>query len=99
MEGTVFRDPAVADLMKKHFVEARLHVDSQSYLTDAQWAANQKARDEIGEGTLTLPFYVVVDPKTGESVAEHTLSGAATEWTAGWLDFLGFALDEAGRPR
>lgn len=96
MEGNVFLSPEVSGIMKKHFVEARLHVDTQSTLTAEQFAANEAARDEIA-GTFAMPYYVVVDPNTGETVGEHGLSGGANAWQPQWLEFLRWTLKEAGR--
>ena len=96
MEGNVFPSSAVAGLMKPNFVEARLHTDSQNTLSDEQFATNQRYRDELA-GTFAMPYFVVVDPGTGETVGEHGLSGGPGEWEPNWLDFLNFALNEAGR--
>ncbi|MCA8950809.1 MAG: hypothetical protein KDE27_15000 [Planctomycetes bacterium] len=92
----MFLAPEVSGIMKQNLVEARLHVDTQNTLTAEQFATNQKLRDDIA-GTLAMPYFVVVDPKTGETVAEHSLSGGAGVWQEGWLDFLRFVLEESGR--
>lgn len=99
MEGTVFPSSAVADLMKRHFVEARIHTDSQSTLTEEQFATNLATRDEVTGGSLTMPYFVVVDPKTGETVGEHELSGSPASFEGSWMEFLSFAIDESGRQK
>ena len=96
MEGTVFLDPAVAGTMKQHFVESRQHTDTQNTLTDAQFADNKKAQAELA-GTLANPYFVVVDPHTGNKIAEHALSGGPSAWTPGWAEFLKGTLKKAGR--
>jgi hypothetical protein len=96
MEGTVFLDPAVAGTMKEHFVEARLHTDTQNTLTDAQFADNRAAQKELA-GTLANPYFVVVDPKTGKKISEHALSGGPSAWTPGWIEFLADTLKQAAR--
>ena len=96
MEGTVFLDPAVAGTMKEHFVESRQHVDTRATLTEAQFADNTKAQEELA-GTLAVPYFVVVDPKTGEKLAEHELSGGPQAWTSGWAEFLTETVKQAGR--
>lgn len=98
MEGNTFLDPAVAEIMKEHFVEARLHCDSQNHLSEAQFNANLKARDDIAGGTLTMPYFVVVDPSNdNEVVGEHELSGGPGAWKADWIEFLTWSLNETGR--
>ncbi len=101
MEGTVFRAPEVSGIMKQHFVEARLHVDTQNHLTPEQFALNQKYQSDLVD-TLALPYYAVIDPVTfdpedAELVGEHALSGGPGEWQSGWIEFLNFALSETGR--
>lgn len=98
MEGTVFRAPEVSGIMKEHLIEARLHCDTQSTLSAEQFATNQKIQADLA-GSLALPYFVVVDPKTGEVVAEHSLSGGPSEWQPGWIEFLNFVLSEAGRSK
>ena len=96
MEGTVFLSPAVAGIMKANLVEARMHVDTQNTLTEAQFATNQKYRDELA-GTLAMPYFVVVDPHTGKKLGEHELSGGPGAWEGLWIEFLQGVLKQAGR--
>ena len=74
MEDNIFLEQAVASLMKQHLVEARLHTDSQKHLTDEQFANNREAQAELA-GVKTNPYFVMVDPTTGEKVGEFALSG------------------------
>lgn len=71
MENNIFLRPAVAGLLAKGFVESRHHVDLQSTLTKEQFVANRKLRDEIA-GTAAMPYFVIVDPQTGEKLGEGT---------------------------
>jgi len=96
MENHVFLRPAVAGIMKQHFVEARHHTDSQSTLTAGQFEANRKLQAELA-GTSANPYYVVVDPKTGKKVGEHALSGGPGVWEERWIAFLERMLKKAGR--
>ena len=96
MEEKVFPSSAVAELMKKHLVEARLHTDSQNTLSDAQFATNKKAQAEIA-GTIANPYFVVVDAKTGAKVAEFKLSGGWTQWEGKWQKFVGDVVAKTGR--
>lgn len=96
MEANVFRDPAVAATMKTHFVESRHHVDTQNTLTDAQFTANRKLQADLA-GTMAMPYFVVVDPGSGETISEHELSGGPGEWTERWREYLGETLRRAGR--
>ncbi len=97
MEGTVFHASAVAEIMKKHFVESRMHTDAQNTLTEEQFAANRKARDEIA-GVEAMPYFVVVDAKSGKKIAEHSLSAMTSEGLKDeWLVFLERVLVATGR--
>ena len=97
MEGTVFYAPAVAEIMKRHFVESRMHTDAQKDLTAEQFAANRKVRDEIA-GVDTMPYFVVFDPKSGRKIAEHSLSAMTSDGLkVEWLEFLERVLVTSGR--
>ena len=97
MEGTVFRSPAVAALMKEHFVESRQHIDIKKHLTDAQLAENQRLRTELAGDTIAAPYFVVIDPKTGKKLGQHSLSGGPGAWEPGWIEFLTEMIQIAGR--
>ena len=96
MEDSVFFEQAVASLMNKLVVEARLHTDSQKTLTAEQFARNRKAQDEIA-GVKTNPYFVMVDPKTGDKVGEFSLSGGFGEWPRNWIDWLQEMARKTGR--
>src|SRR5512134_3460531 len=96
MENNIFLRPAVAEIMKENFVEARHHTDIQNTLTEAQFAANRKLQEEIAI-TKANPYFVVVDPKTGKKIAEHALSGGPNAWEGNWIEFLQQVLKTAGR--
>jgi hypothetical protein len=92
MENTIFLRPAVAGILKKDFVECRLHVDVPGTLQPGQLEANRKVRTEFAAGNLTTPFYVIIDPKTGQRLAETGLSGGFANWESLFVDFLKSAL-------
>ena len=96
MENHIFLRPAVAGIMQAGFVESRHHTDIQNTLTAEQFAANRKLQDEIA-GTKANPYFVVVDPKTGAKIAEHSLSGGPNAWEGNWIEFLQQTLAKAGR--
>jgi hypothetical protein len=96
MENSIFLQPAVADLMQEHFVEARHHTDTQNILTAEQFAANRKLQAELA-GTTANPYFVVVDPVTGRKLGEHALSGGPGAWEQNWIAFLREMLQAAGR--
>jgi len=96
MEDSVFLETAVAALMKKQVVEARLHTDTQNTLTDAQFRKNREAQATIS-GTKANPYFVIVDPKTGEKVSEFSLSDDFTTWPGKWIKFIEGAAKKAGR--
>lgn len=96
MENSIFLQPAVAELMQANFVEARHHTDTQNTLTEQQLADNRRLQAELA-GTITNPFYVVVDPTSGKVLGTHELSGGPGAWEGGWIDFLQRMLRAAGR--
>ncbi|MFO1076291.1 MAG: hypothetical protein U1E73_01030 [Planctomycetota bacterium] len=97
MEGSVFRSPAVAGLMKENLVESRQHVDIQKGLTLEQFEANKRTRTEVAGDTIATPYFVIVDPKTGATLGAHALSGGPTAWEGNWLEFLHSTFRAAGR--
>ena len=97
MENTIFLRPAVAGIMKQHFVEARHHTDIQNTLTSEQLVENRRLQAKWA-GTSANPYFVVMDPKTGEELGEHSLSGMGSDaWEEAWIDFLKRMLKAAGR--
>ena len=96
MEDSVFLEQAVASLMKKHLVEARLHTDSQKTLTDAQFAKNREVQDRVA-GVKTTPYFVIVDPVTGKKIDEFALSGGFGAWPGKWVKFIEGAVKKTGR--
>lgn len=96
MENHIFLSPAVAGRMQQLVVEARLHTDIQNTLTAEQLAANRELQERIA-GTKANPYYVVIDPKTGQKLGEHALSGGPGAWEQGWVDFLDAVAKAAGR--
>jgi hypothetical protein len=87
MEGKVFPRPAVADLMNEELVEARLHTDVQSTLSEEQFARNRQLQTELA-GTKANPYFVIVDPDTGEALASGGLTGSWNEWPDLWVAFV-----------
>lgn len=87
MENDVFLRPAVAGILKQKFVEARMHVDIQSSLTAAQLADN-RARQQEFAGTYAMPFFVIIDPKSGAKLRVTGLSGGPGNWEPLFLEFL-----------
>jgi len=96
MEEDIFLEQAVASLMKQHLVEARLHTDSQKHLTDEQFAGNRKAQADLA-GVKTNPYFVMVDPATGDKVGEFALSGGFAAWPDKWTAFLNRMIKKTGR--
>ena len=87
MEAKVFPKPAVAGLLKAKFVESRLHVDLRKHLTAEQFAAN-KALQKQYTTTIAMPYFVIVDPKTGTKLREMGLGPNQGQWEADFLKFL-----------
>ena len=80
MEKNVFHLPAVAGILNKNYLEARLHADG-----DVNIERIRELQQTLAKSVAT-PFYVVVDPKTGETMA--TLAGATIGDTSPFTDFL-----------
>ena len=60
MEEGLFRLPAVAGMLEDGFVEARLHTDGDAHIDRIL-----ELQAELTHSIAT-PFYVVIDPETGE---------------------------------
>lgn len=96
MEDSVFPSATVAALMQEHLVESRLHTDAQNTLTDAQFAKNKELQATIA-GTRANPFFVVVDPHSGQKLATFNLSGDFSSWGEKWAAFVRRTARKAGR--
>lgn len=85
MEGVTFRDPQVADSLKKNFVESRLHMDGDQVVPEGLMTKHRDLQDEL-IGNQAMPYYAILDPKTGEFLFRAHLRGGDP---AGWKkDFL-----------
>jgi len=82
MEEKIFLKPAVAGLLRKHFVEARIHTDSPIK------GAEQRALAQKLAGSLANPQYVIVDPTTMKPSKTFSLSGGWSTWEAKFSKFL-----------
>lgn len=97
MEDNIFPRPAVAELMKKGFVEARLHVDLQKYLTKEQFARNKELQKQM-TASRGMPTFIVVDPKTGKKLGETPVVGLTpSAFEENWIKFLREMNAAAGR--
>ena len=65
MEEDVFPRPAVAGVLQKEFIEARLHNDGGPKKDDT------RARQKEMAGSFATPVYVVVDPKSGATLRQR----------------------------
>jgi hypothetical protein len=79
MEEKIFRLPAVAGVLARHFVEARLHTDGVAHVERILEVQAELA------GSRATPIYVVVDPSTGARRA--TFEGPTRE-PERFVDFL-----------
>ena len=59
MEEGIFPDPAVAGILKEHYIEARLHTDDQSAPERSE--ALERLQVEM-TGSVAQPTFVIVDP-------------------------------------
>ena len=88
MEENIFPDPAVAGILKPNFVESRLHAERMD-------AAEIALRDRV-VGSVAVPVYVVIDPRTDTVLGKHELGGAPGQWKQGMIDFLQESLRKSG---
>ncbi len=79
MEKGVFHHPAVAGILEKRFVEARIHTDRVGHPEDRE--LQLKMTDSIAQ-----PIYLVVDPKDGTQHARR--DGATLNGDQPFIDFL-----------
>jgi hypothetical protein len=82
MEEVVFRLPAVAGVLRKEFIEARLHTDG-----GPKEKENVQRQTELA-GSRATPIYVIVDPKSGEKLRVR----------AGWMSGTTFLRFLRGQP-
>jgi len=87
MEEKIFRLPAVGGLLKKDYVEARLHNDDHKNPELIEKIT--RLQDELVKNRAT-PYYLILEPESGKKLAVHPgpdLSGD------NFLRFLQKALD------
>ena len=78
MEEKIFPRPAVARELQEKFIEARLHNDGGPRKEENRILQEKKA------GSMASPNYLIVDPKTGETLRSR--AGVMTE--SKFLEFL-----------
>ena len=74
MEERIFPSPAVAELLTEGYVEARVHTDHN------EKGEAQRALQQQMVGQLAAPYYVIVDPKTGQQLRQHKLENVGDGW-------------------
>jgi hypothetical protein len=80
MEEKIFRDPAVAGILRDGYVEARLHTDGDAHIERIRELQQQLAH------SVATPYYVVIDPETGTERARH--EGATLNDVTTFSEFL-----------
>jgi hypothetical protein len=83
MENGVFQDPAVAGELAQHFVEARLHLDGIGQPYEDQLAMHEQMNE-----TTSRPFFVVLNPKTGNLIGKFGRALIPGEDFGVFIDFL-----------
>ena len=91
MEQKVFRRPAVAGILVKDFVEARLHTDTGDKLARAHILELQK---ELS-GSVANPFYVTMDPRSGKVLGKY--AGATLADDSPFVEFLTRSIELGSR--
>ena len=66
MEGSYFSTDEFADVLKKNYIEARLHTDKTETPEVQMKRIREKQREFVGH--RAMPVYVVVDPETGKAI-------------------------------
>lgn len=84
MEGSVLPDPAVAGVLSRNFIEARLHTDAHDEEKREVILAQQL---ELEEG-IGLPYYIVMDPATRAELVEFDRADRALRDVNVFRDFL-----------
>lgn len=82
MEANVWSDPAVLSILSKDYVIIALYVDDKKELPENQWITDSKGKVQksIGKvnsafqiskfGINAQPYYVLMDPRTGEMMVQ-----------------------------
>lgn len=82
MEANVWSDPAVLSILSKDYVIIALYVDDKKELPESQWITDSKGKVQksIGKvnsafqiskfGINAQPYYVLMDPRTGEMMVQ-----------------------------
>ena len=83
MEEAIFPLPTVVEELKRNFIEARLHTDSQGQLTPAVDARNKELQAEMTKSKAN-PYFVIYDPVTGKVLRKK----AGMLFEAKFLEFL-----------
>lgn len=84
---TFFETP-VAKLLKERYVESRLHMDGEASIPAEKFGPHRLLQSEL-IGNVSAPQYAIVDPKTGEFLARHRLSGPpGPQWGVDFVQFL-----------
>ena len=65
MEVDIFPAPEVSGVLTREYVESRLHNDHPD---DAKQQETIRLQDEL-QGTRATPYYIVLDPVSGEKLA------------------------------
>lgn len=68
MENKIFRLPTVGGVLREEYVEARLHNDDHAHPEIIEYV--KKLQDELA-GSRATPYYLVIDPQTGETLGEY----------------------------
>jgi hypothetical protein len=80
MEMKVFPAPAVAAVLQKKYVEARIHTDHE------ELGAKNRARQLEMTNSVAQPIYLLIDPENGE--VHGRLEGAMLGDNQPFIDFL-----------
>ncbi|MEX1024979.1 MAG: hypothetical protein WD226_07870 [Planctomycetota bacterium] len=71
MELGTFLQPAVRGALEDNIVEVRLHLDG-----DVNVARIKELQATLANGNVTMPYFVLVDPDTGQPIARTDASVA-----------------------
>ncbi len=75
-----FHQKELAPVLKRRFVESRLHMDGDDRVPAALLAAHRLLQKEL-IGNLAVPHYAILDPFTGDFLYRtHLRGGDLTKW-------------------
>jgi len=88
VEGGTFHTPRIAELLRKGYVESRLHMDAPESIPAEHYRVQRRLQAEL-VGVTTVPYYAILDPDDGEFLVRWHLRGPdPKQWEQDFLRIL-----------